>query len=339
MADNETHQTAKRLFEEDNMSKAAIARQLNVSPQTIGKWSKVDNWGGQGGGNTAAETNYPASVAFVVGVGETTDAPSDLMGSDLPPKRPGNVSLDEAGNDIHSAIMNGPVVTEPPSSVAELQTEIIALQAKNDDLTKENDRLNPTIDIHDWLEDRVAWLTTETPEGDRYWINRAEQEWVKMTRERIASNLPPFDIKSEPKMFQKTIDDLKAKEAAAYDAEPTEPASRKIKLAIYRGGKDANDSVGGMLTIEQIPLEGQINNTAGSLADGIIRYTRKGFKITDPFLCPRAGCFKPAAVDPFNKWQWDGYHSEAHRNEVEVDQDIDLTGVIVRDHGVLSGAS
>ena len=44
MADNETHQTAKRLFEDEGMSKAAIARQLNVSPQSVGKWAKDDGW-------------------------------------------------------------------------------------------------------------------------------------------------------------------------------------------------------------------------------------------------------------------------------------------------------
>ncbi len=316
MAYNEKHQTAKRLFEVEGMSKAAIARQLNISPQSVGKWAKADEWGVQG---AAGEPQ--------VGVVD----PAPIAAEDFP-----------AEDQIHvsgSYVSDAPTVSVPPSSVVELETEIIALQAKNTELVEENARLNPTIDIHEMLENRVAWLTTNTPDGDRYWTNRAEREWSEMTRARIRDGLEPFRIKDEPEMFQETIDTLKAKEAASFDAEPDEPASRKIKLAIYRGGKNAQDSENGWLTIEQIPLEGQINNTAGSLADGIIRYTRKGFKITDPFLCPRAGCFKPAAVDAFNKWQWDGYHSEAHRNEVEIDQDIDLTGVIVRDHGVLSGAS
>ncbi len=317
MAFDEKHQTAKRLFEVEGMSKAAIARQLDVSPQSIGKWSKDDGWGEQGGG----ENRPYQEVIDEIRAQEPAPIVQDL----------------HAGPDVFMA--PGPEPSEPPSSVVELETEIIALQAKNTELTEENKRLNPTIDISEWLEDRVAWLTNNTPDGDRYWTNRAEREWSEVTRARVKDGLEPFRIKDEPEMFEEEITKLKAKEAASLDGEPDEPPSRKIKLAMYRGGKGPDDSVNGWLTISQIPLEGQINNTAGSLADGIIRYTRKGFKITDPFLCPRAGCFKPAAVDEFNKWQWDGYHSEAHRNEVEVDQDIDLTGVIVRDTGVLSGAS
>ncbi len=326
MVDNEKHDAAKRMFQEGGMSKAAIARQLNVSPQSIGKWAKADGWGKQGGGPVMSE-----SPAFAPNADSTSFDPAEFARNVYADANAGIANPDHPDSATRA--------TEPQSSVAELQTEIIALQARNDELAEENTRLKPTTDITEILENRVAWLTTNTPEGDQFWINRAELAWTDMTRERISRGLEPFRIKEHPEMFQETIDDLKAKEATIHDAEPTEPPSRKIKLAIYRGGKDAFDSEGGMLTIEQIPLEGQINNTAGSLADGIIRYTRKGFKITDPFLCPRAGCFKPAAVDEFNKWKWDGYHSEAHRNEVEVDQGIDLTGVVVRDHGVLSGAS
>ncbi len=38
------------------------------------------------------------------------------------------------------------------------------------------------------------------------------------------------------------------------------------------------------------------------LADGIVRYTRKGFKLTEPFLCPRNGCFRAALLDEFERW-------------------------------------
>ena len=62
--------------------------------------------------------------------------------------------------------------------------------------------------------------------------------------------------------------------------------------------------------------EPQINNTAGSLADGIVRYTEKGFKLTEPFLCPRAGCFTPAALNG-NQWAYNGYCSQLHQAETE----------------------
>ncbi len=283
MAFDEKHQTAKRLYEIEGMSKAAIARQLDVSPQTIGKWSKTDNWAVQGVGpddpnpTPAAAAFEPAPITQDLHAGEGSFDPAEFARNVYADEAAGIASPEHPDSATHDRL---PPVDPPRSSVAELQTEIIALQAKNDDLAEENTRLNPTIDIREMLEDRVAWLTTNTPDGDRYWLNRAEHEWTQMTRDRIASNLPPFDIKTNPEMFQKTIDDLKAKEAAWGNTEPDEKPTRKIKLAIYRGGKGPNDSEDGWLTIEQIPLEGQINNTAGSLADGIIRYTRKGFKIT-----------------------------------------------------------
>ena len=301
-----TRDAAKRLYQDDGMTKAAIARTMDVTPQTIYGWAKKYEWDGP-----SADREDPWGDSETTDLADTSD----------------DVDVPDVSATTHA----------PPASNTELEAQVIALTAERDDLADENQKLKPTIDIHEWLEDRVAWLTTNTPEGDRYWINRAELEWSTMTRERVRASLPPFNIKDEPEMFQQTIDDLKTKARTRAAAETTEPASRKIKLAIYRGGKDVHDSEGGHLTIEQIPLEGQINNTAGSLADGIIRYTRKGFKLTDPFLCPRAGCFRPAGIDEFQRWQYKGYCSDKHYNEVEVDQDIDLAGVILKDHGVLSG--
>jgi hypothetical protein len=123
------------------------------------------------------------------------------------------------------------------------------------------------------------------------------------------------------------VNELKTKEAMGRQGEPEEPPSRKVKLFIMRNG---------MPTIEQIPLENQINNMKGSLADGIIRYTRKGFKLTDPFLCPRAGCYRAAASDEAKRWLYDGYCTDRHRVQVEGDQQSPTVGLNVRDT-VLSG--
>lgn len=296
----ETRLEAKRMFEDLGMTKAAISRDLGVSSQAIAKWSKKYEWGPQGKARSTPYTGPPAVEPEAATVG----SPADYNFS--------------AASDT----------TAPPTSTVELEAQIIALEAERNQLAAENARLKPTVDVREMITDRVAWLTTNTSEGDRYWINRAEAEFKKTNQQRIADNLPPFDLKDYPDMLEETITTLKAKEAQLHDREPVEPPSRKIKLAIERNG---------VLTIEQIPLEGQINNTAGSLADGIVRYTRKGFRITDPFLCPRAGCFRPASVDEFNRWSWGGYCSEKHHKEVEVDQDVDLAGVVIRDHGVLSG--
>ena len=212
------------------------------------------------------------------------------------------------------------VETVVTDSEAALRERIAVLEA-------ENDELKPTRDIHGYLDDRVKWLTDNSPEGERYWLNRAEAKFKADNIQRAKEGLPGFDIKNHPDILDDLINELKTKEAMGRVGEPDEVATRRVKLFIMRNG---------MPTIEQIPMENQINNMAGSLADGIVRYTRKGFKLTDPFLCPRAGCFKPAASDEMKRWQYDGYCTDKHRTEVEGEQQSPTAGLNVRDT-VLSG--
>ena len=122
-----------------------------------------------------------------------------------------------------------------------------------------------------------------------------------------------------PDMKADAIAKFKAEAASRFDpdqppvvfAEDARP-SRKIKLIIDR--KQGNGMV--LPTIEQIPYEGHINNVNGSLADGLVKYTRKGFKVTDPLLCFAQDCFKPAAVIG-DRYLYDCYCSEYHRTAVE----------------------
>ena len=202
-----------------------------------------------------------------------------------------------------------------------------ALRARIAELEAENAELKPTRDIQAMLDDRVEWLTDNSPEGERYWLNRAEAKFKSDNLERAKQGLPGFDIKNHPDILDDLINELKTKEAMGRVGEPEEPATRRVKLFIMRNG---------MPTIEQIPMENQINNMAGSLADGIVRYTRKGFKLTTPFLCPRAGCFKAAGSDEMARWLYDGYCTDKHRTEVEGDQSSPTVGLNVRDT-VLSG--
>jgi len=213
-------------------------------------------------------------------------------------------------------------------SEVELRERLSLLEARNRELEKENYDLKPTRELKGMFTDRVKWLTENSPEGERYWINRAEAEYKKVNKERAQEGLPVFDVKEHPEILEDLLIELKTKESMHIDNSAVEVAARKVKLYIERNG---------MPTIEQIPMENQINNMAGSLADGIIRYTRKGFKLTDPFLCPRAGCFKPAASDEMKRWKYDGYCTEIHRAEVEGEQKSPTSGLQTRD--VLSGVS
>lgn len=72
-------------------------------------------------------------------------------------------------------------------------------------------------------------------------------------------------------------------------------------------------------TLVQIPYEGQINNVAGSLADGYVRYERKGYKRTEPMLCPTKDCWKESAMQG-NVFTISGYCSQDHFDRTEKGQ-------------------
>ena len=287
-----TKAKGRRLYEEDGESFAAIGRELDYGQMTISKWAKEEGWVKAGSKPVIASTQEP--------------------------------EWDDSFMDDTSITSNAEVTYEVETVVTDSEA---ALRERIAVLEAENDELKPTRDIHGYLDDRVKWLTDNSPEGERYWLNRAEAKFKADNIQRAKEGLPGFDIKNHPDILDDLINELKTKEAMGRVGEPDEVATRRVKLFIMRNG---------MPTIEQIPMENQINNMAGSLADGIVRYTRKGFKLTDPFLCPRAGCFKPAASDEMKRWQYDGYCTDKHRTEVEGEQQSPTAGLNVRDT-VLSG--
>lgn len=81
----------------------------------------------------------------------------------------------------------------------------------------------------------------------------------------------------------------------------------------------------------QIPYEGQFNNIAGSLADGLVLYERKGYKRTEPMLCPAGDCFDESATMTTGrskgKWAFSGYCSEDHFRRTEVGKQAPVVGV------------
>lgn len=286
-------QQARRMYEDEGMTLAAIGRHFNVSPVAVSNWRDKDGW------------VKPGAAAPVEAETETVGAPA--VAEPITYEAP----------------------TEPPvvASDAALRARIAQLEAENARLEAETERLKPTRDVTEMIENRVAWLTTHTPEGEKYWLNRAEAEFKKTNRERAKEGLPTFNISDHPEILEDLIVELKTKEEMAKNRVATGPPSRKVKLYIERNG---------MPTIEQIPMESQINNMGGSLADGIVRYTRKGFKMTDPFLCPRANCFRPAATDELGRWMYDGYCTERHRTEVEGTDEGPTVGLQTKDT-ILSG--
>lgn len=280
---------AKRMYEEDGETQSAIARHFGVTPPTVMNWRKQGEW--------------------------------VKLGSSVPEPE---VESESVGMPASEPVFPDP--PPPPPAAAAPNTEA-ALRARIAELEEENKALKPTYDLGSMFTDRVKWLTDHSPEGEQYWLNRAEAEFKSENRQRAKDGLPIFSVKEHPDILDDIINGIKTKEIAAASKPVTSPPSRKIKMFIMRNG---------MPTIEQLPLESQVNNMAGSLADGIVRYTRKGFKLTDPFLCPRAGCFKPAGLDEFQRWAFDGYCTVQHRLEVEGDDPSPTTGLQTKDT-ILSG--
>ena len=295
-ANRPTKAAARRMYEEEGASFAAIGREVEFSAASVSKWAEQEGW--------VKGSGLP-KVADVAEEIEAVEAQID--------------------DEFH---VPSDSISAREESEQELRERLEVLEARNADLQAENEKLRPTTDVSEMFKDRVKWLTDNSPEGERYWLNRAEAKFKKDNRERARDGLPVFNVKEHPEILEDLINELQTKEMADR-GEPDEPAARKVKLFIMRNG---------MPTIEQIPMENQINNMKGSLADGIIRYTRKGFKLTDPFLCPRAGCFKPAESDELQRWQYDGYCTERHRTEVEGDEKSPTIGLKTRDT-VLSGIS
>ena len=306
-------QQARRMYEEDGETQAAIARHFNVSSQTVMNWKKKGEWVKAGTGK--AIDDLPA----------TTD--ENATESSAGPQPATTESSETVG-----AVVESPLFSDTPNVIqsdAALKRRIAELEAENAHLAAETERLKPTVDVSDMLEDRVAWLTENSPEGEAYWRNRAEAQFKSENRQRAKDGLPVFNISDHPDILDDLIVELKTKEEMAKHQQPTTPPSRKVKLFIMRNG---------MPTIEQIPMESQINNMSGSLADGIVRYTRKGFKLTEPFLCPRDGCFRPAASDELGRWAYDGYCTARHRIEVEGEEESATVGLQTKDT-ILSGIS
>ena len=279
---------AKRMYEKDGLTFAAIGREVGFGGQAVSKWSKEDGW-------------------VKAGVNAVSDRAAEM---------------DAEALALLESATPAPEPVGPDRSELELRERLAVLEERNRALEDENKDLKPTYDIGGMFTDRVKWLTDNSPEGERYWIDRAEAEYKKVNIERALQGLPGFDVKDHPEILDDHINRLKTTEAMLHATEPDEPASRKVKLFIMRNG---------MPTLEQIPMENQINNMAGSLADGIVRYTQKGFKLTDPFLCPRAGCWKDAGVDAAKRWSFDGYCTDKHREQVEGSQKSPTVGLQTRD--------
>ena len=285
---SEGEKKAAQVLYETGHSITDIAEDLGRNKQTIYGWKNAEEW-------TRNDVPGPRNMPDATFPDEQRQEPDVLI-----------IHPDTAAD------LMAEVVGKPLTSDAELRAELEEANAKIGDLEAEVDKFKPTVDISLFLSDPVTFIEENHPDGKAYWKNRAEAEFAGENISRHRAGLPEISLRESPETMEHLIQKVKDGVKAPRPFNPVDAPARTVKLVIMRGD---------YLTIEQLPYEAQVNNIAGSLADGIIRYTRKGFKIPDPFLCPRKGCYLESGKDEFGRWTFDTYCSDHHRKEVEGDQE------------------
>lgn len=192
----------------------------------------------------------------------------------------------------------------PTDLAADLEAENAALRAELEQAKADRDRYKPTVDISDFLWESPADVSKWYSDDELFDIEY-NRTVLKVNKDRFKRGLPPLP---EPDADQRKamIEEAKRHMFAARQTPPRARPGRVIKM-MHSNGRH----------IVQIPYEPQFNNINGSLADGIVKYQRKGFKQVDPFLCCRRGCMKPASRTADNMFADGGYCGPEHRQEVE----------------------
>lgn len=208
--------------------------------------------------------------------------------------------------------------TPTADTVADLKAQLEEERKLRLAAEAEAKRLSPTVDIR-------GMLFRNTDEVREFFGPKKIKELVdtRLAADNKALNRQGFDRISLTKeereefteeMLQSFIDDRRSV------TPPIEgPLTRTIKMVTPDG-----------LSLRQMIFEGQVNNTAGSLADGILVYQNKGFKRTDPMLCPSMDCWEPSAVVTSGKgkgrMEFTGYCSQDHYNRTESRQSRTVPG-------------
>lgn len=193
--------------------------------------------------------------------------------------------------------------TEPTTDDAQRAARRIReLERENADLSRKVEQFKPTADIR-------HLLFTDTEKVAAYYTHQELADMVyeslgKLNMDRRQRGLDPLRFDDDE--LEAKIEEKKRQIVAAFTRPPTNRPGRVIVM--YDPHTD---------TLRTVPVESQINNMAGSLADGVVRYQRKGWKFTDPKLCSRKGCRAETALTADGKWAFEGYCSAEHRDQVE----------------------
>lgn len=213
------------------------------------------------------------------------------------------------------------IVKADENELARLRAELAAKDEEVRKLQEEAVRNAPYVDVSRQFLQTVEDLDEFYPE--KFWTEQIARKLAATNRKNRLEGYPILDA-NDPGVRQVFIDEVKQEFfARRLGTQRPGPWVRKIKLV----KPDDCDDYGWWNVYGQM-VEPQINNTAGSIGDGIVRYTNKGYKITKPFLCAAGPCFNAAAVDSAGHLVYRGYCSQEHHDVIERGIDPDNNRVI-----------
>lgn len=210
------------------------------------------------------------------------------------------------------------VVIDESDDLAEARARIAALEEENEKIREEAARYRPFVDMPVFTD--VAQVIEAV--GRERLEELAQSKLAKENKRRQKEGLPPLwaDNKRDyqnrvEELIREEADDIVKSQSKWIDTDPSKlKRSRSLKMVKPDG------------TMVQIPVEPQVNNGAGSLADPIEKYKRKGYKMTSPPRCPLYDCWRPSAVE-HGHFTYGGYCSQVHHQVMEgttVDRDNGL---------------
>lgn len=212
--------------------------------------------------------------------------------------------LDE--DEVAEGVDEAPEVDEAAAlrdELAAAHARAAALEAELAEQARQIEAARPTVDVSKWLweshEDVIEFYGMDKLR--EIVDQRIATENKKRTRQGF--DRLSYTPEERQEMVGAVVAELLADRLASGPPEEG-PLMRTLKMVSPAG------------ELVQIPYEEQVNNIAGSLADGRVRYETKGYKRTRPALCPAKDCFRPAAVED-GKFLYFGYCSENHRARTE----------------------
>lgn len=168
----------------------------------------------------------------------------------------------------------------------------------------EADEFRPTKDIKEFLMETAEDVKVRF--GEQKLRDLAETEIRDLNQKRTKEGYTR--IKWEPAEWDEAVDRaiLELLSDRVREAPPIEgPLMKTLKMVKPDG------------TLIQVPYEAQINNLAGSLEDAIARYRKKGYKLTDPLLCPSQNCYEISTLDSDGTYLHGAYCTADHRRRTE----------------------